>query len=73
MDADCLNTIGLTLDIIGVGLLFRFGLPEAFMAKIKLRPADENQWNRYFYLSRIALILVILGFALQIVSNHLQS
>lgn len=82
MDHSLLNTIGLALDIIGVLLVFRFGLapdvprsaPHGMLIvnepdEVEKRAA-KAKWARYRSLSCLGLLLLILGFALQIVSNY---
>ena len=69
MTSDYLSSIGLGLDIIGVALVFCFGLPPSIY---KAGP-DYFTWGtkRYNWVSWIALILLVLGFLLQIISNHI--
>lgn len=80
MDAVTLNTIGLALDIAGVVLLFKFGLPNHVfksggstvvfpMGEAKTE-AGKREWKRYRFWSYFALGLLVTGFALQIASNH---
>ena len=83
MSAAIINSVGLFLDIIGVILLFIFGLPSRFVSdgpptntlSFGWDPDSvkqwEKQWNRYKLVSWFALVLLVLGFVLQIVSNHL--
>ncbi len=83
MSAAIINSVGLFLDIFGVILLFIFGLPSRFLSdgpptntlSFGWDPDSvkqwEKQWNRYKLVSWFALVLLVLGFALQIVSNHL--
>ena len=83
MSAASINSVGLFLDIIGVILLFIFGLPSRFVSdgpptntiSFGWDPDSvkqwEKQWNRYKLVSWFAVVLLVLGFALQIVSNHL--
>ena len=83
MSAASINSVGLFLDIIGVILLFIFGLPSRFVSdgpptntiSLGWDPDSvkqwEKQWNRYKLVSWFAVVLLVLGFALQIVSNHL--
>ena len=80
--SDVINSVGLFLDIIGVILLFIFGLPSRFLSdgpptntlSFGWDPDSvkqwEKQWNWYELVSWFALVLLVLGFALQIVSNH---
>ena len=81
--ADVINSAGLALDIGGVILLFIYGLPSRFVSEgpptntisFGWDPDSvkqwEKQWNWYKLVSWFALVLLVLGFALQIVSNHL--
>ena len=69
------SIIGLTLDIIGVIMLFKYGLPANLDKEgntyIIIEQQDERekeQWNRFNVLSRIALALVILGFIFQLLA-----
>ena len=73
-----LNSIGLTLDIIGAVLLFKYGLPEDLdrhgHQRLILEQIDEEEARlaqRYDKLSKAALSLLIVGFVLQLVSNFL--
>ena len=78
-----INSVGLFLDIIGVILMFIFGLPSRFVSdgpptntiSFGWDPDSvkqwEKQWNWYKFWSWFALGLLVLGFFLQIVSNHL--
>ena len=78
--SDVINSAGLALDIIGVILLFFFGLPSrvregppvlSFGEDPDSTKQREKQWKRYQLVSWFALVLLVLGFFLQIVSNHL--
>ena len=79
MSAATINSVGLFFDILGVILLFIFGLPSRFLSdgpptntiSFGWDPDSVKQWNRYKLVSWFALVLLVLGFALQIVSNHL--
>ena len=80
--SDCINSAGLALDIAGVILLFIYGLPSRFVSdgpptntlSFGWDPDSvkqwEKQWNRYQCVSWFALVLLVLGFVLQMVSNH---
>lgn len=82
MFAAYINSLGLVLDIFGVILLFWFGLPSRFVTdgpptnalSFGWDPDSveqwEKKWNRYNCMSWFALVLLVLGFVLQIVSNH---
>lgn len=70
-----LNTIGLIIDMIGVGLLFFYEPPkESHGILLESAPSEEER-ERIFRLkrkmSRIGLGALVLGFALQIISNLL--
>ena len=81
MEPECLNTIGLILDIIGVILLFIFGLPnnvekEIIDMEVRVTKNPEiidnsKQYNIYKKMSRLALILLLIGFLCQILSNYI--
>ncbi|MCY3547049.1 MAG: hypothetical protein OXH49_09215 [Gemmatimonadetes bacterium] len=73
--AELFSTVGLILDIFGVVLLFRFGLPPDVSRDGTVRlvlGADEREarkGKRYERLSWAALGLIITGFTLQIVGT----
>ena len=83
MDNDLVNTIGLAFDIVGVLVVFWFGLAadvprDAPMGFLIVNEPDETEeraarvkWRRYRCLSYLGLLLLVLGFILQIVSNYL--
>ena len=83
LDRDVLSSIGLLLDIAGVVLLFFFGLPSdagnsSGGMTIDMPAGDQTEgrvkkYQRYKTLSRVALGLLLVGFLLQIVSNHLPA
>jgi hypothetical protein len=71
------NDIGLGLDIIGAVLLWKFGLPESIDREgrdyLELNQPDEKMIAKariYDRWGRIGLGALVLGFALQWVSNH---
>ena len=81
MSAASINSLGLLFDIFGVILLFVFALPsrvsaEPPSARLSLGsdPDSTKQWEKqrkwYKFWSGLALGLLILGFVLQMVSNH---
>ena len=75
MSAACINSLGLLLDIFGVILLFSFGLPSRVSEwppylSLGSDPDSTKQRKRYKFWSGLALGLLILGFVLQMVSNH---
>ena len=68
-----MNTVGLLLDILGVVLLFIYGLPAGKLLRhIRLTESLANTTvpNLQFW-SRLALACIIAGFIVQIVSNHI--
>ena len=82
MDPDIINSIGLSLDIAGVILMFIYGLPagiahEGDAAGMRWAPPDDEvereskRWGRYKLLARLGLVLLVAGFVLQIASNHI--
>lgn len=77
MDCNMINSIGLFLDIVGVVMLFKYGLP-ADVSKdgtvgLALQGTNHDEikkWKKYNFWSRVALALLIIGFLLQIISNQ---
>jgi hypothetical protein len=82
MNSACINSLGLIFDIVGALLLWYF-VPEIDLldkaALLKGRAtlvlADPNQqqvnaYKRRVRLSRAGVILLVLGFILQLVSNY---
>ena len=76
--SDVINSVGLALDIGGVILLFIYGLPEPISETgavhlIVETPSKEeaDKWKRYKKKSYLGLVLLVLGFSLQLVSNWL--
>jgi hypothetical protein len=71
-----LNSIGLVLDIVGAIILFKYGLPENINRKGEVglvtgetdaeEVAKAELYDRW---GRVGLILLILGFALQLIGN----
>ena len=75
---DVINSVGLFLDIVGVFLLFRYGLPEnvsqtgeSFFSLADTNEEEVKKWKRYKKLSYSALVFLVVGFVLQLVSNWL--
>lgn len=80
MDSTSIISIGLVLDIIGVILLFLFGLP----SKVKTEEGEPMEWDIaeeeeekrkrrlrfYKIMSHIGLACLIIGFSLQLIGNH---
>lgn len=70
------NSIGLLLDISGILILFKYGLPsDVFpngMIPKEMSGYDEKpKFLRYRKFARTGLALIILGFILQLISNFL--
>lgn len=67
-----INSFGLLLDILGVVLLFFFGVPSRAgldgVLTLNRGSGKDYKWARA--LSRCGLLLLIAGFLLQIASNH---
>ena len=72
-----INSIGLLVDIIGVIILFKYGLPSKINTPPKLllecglkkKEIKENRnIKKYAY---FGLIFLLLGFVLQLISNFL--
>jgi len=76
--SELFSTVGLLLDMIGVGLIFFFGISSVFelsghqmivtKEQNNLEVKKEARFKRY---SRIGLILIFLGFSFQIIGNFL--
>ena len=72
-----MNSIGLVMDIVGVILLYFFGLSKDITKEGSQyltwggNKEEQQQWKRYRFLSIIGLIFLVIGFSLQIVSNYL--
>ncbi|MFI5344540.1 MAG: hypothetical protein ACHQUC_09995 [Chlamydiales bacterium] len=71
-----INVIGLTSDITGVLLLFKFGLPpevnphgHVYHIGEQDDPDEAKKWTRFKKWSNVALIFLIIGFILQVVST----
>ncbi|MDB5226583.1 MAG: rane protein of unknown function [Bacteroidota bacterium] len=71
-----LNIIGLSFDIVGVLMLFKFGLPEQISRDgsigIILEQSDPEETKKaklYDRLSYVALTLIVLGFLFQLGGN----
>lgn len=76
--SNCINSIGLVLDIVGAGLIWKFGLP----AEISRTGAiyrveegkDEAEKARARFYDRVswwAFLMLVAGFALQLCSNFI--
>ena len=72
MDPNTINTVGLSLDIAGVVLLFFFGVPSraGLDGVLTWGHGMGKDYKRARALSRLGFLLLIFGFLLQIASNH---
>jgi hypothetical protein len=76
--SNIINSIGLVLDIIGVLLIWRYGLPEAISRTGTVHLIMENvdvseiaEAKRYDCIARCGIVLLVGGFFLQLISNFL--
>ena len=76
--ANIINSLGLSFDIVGVILLFRYGLPPEGVSRTGAQyftwgtdPEVRGKGRRYVGMSWVALCCLVVGFAVQIVSNFL--
>jgi len=77
--ATSVNSFGLFLDIVGALLLFIFGLPpridpegQTYLITGEVDEAECALARRYRSWSKVAVVLLILGFLGQLVSNYLN-
>ena len=78
MCSTSINSLGLILDIIGALLLIKFGIPpkidrEGHQHWI-LEQVDQSEIEKarlYDRWSNIAILLIVVGFVLQLVSNYI--
>ena len=73
LSPEAINSLGLSLDILGVGLLFFFGIPsEAGLdGVLTWTRGSSRDYRRARVFSRLGLALLVAGFGLQIASDHL--
>lgn len=71
-----LNLIGLIWDIFGVGMVFKYGLPENISrggkTYLATRQVDETEAalaRQYDFWSRFGLAFLLAGFVMQAVAN----
>jgi len=74
--SNILNAIGLLFDIIGVLMLFKFGLPpdisrdgHIFITINKIDEEGKAKARRYERYSYVALAFLVIGFLLQLLSD----
>jgi hypothetical protein len=80
MSNAAISAIGLCLDIVGVLLLWKFGLPPDVRRDgssfLMLEQTDENEKKKgicYDLMSNTAIVLIILGFSMQLIGTLLPS
>jgi hypothetical protein len=80
ISGNSINSAGLLLDIIGAWLLWRYGLPEPIsktgavhLIAEQTDQAEIDKATRYERWARIGMTFLILGFALQLISNYWPS
>ncbi len=74
------NSSGLFLDIVGVVLIWRYGLPEpisrtgaTYIITEQIDQTEMAKAANYDLLSKLGLGLIITGFLMQIVSNFITN
>ena len=80
MIATHVSTFGLVLDIIGVAMLYVFGPPAPKLLPdgselLWIQPDEERTKNaqRHYFAAKVALVLLFLGFLLQVVANYIPA
>ena len=74
---DLINSFGLLVDIVGAGFL-AYALPEKadvlgtlYTSPWELSEEDQKQWRRHRRRWQLGVSLLVVGFSIQIVSNHM--
>ena len=79
--ADIVSSVGLLVDIVGVALVYKFGLQadvretggtEILWGGGKSEEEAKGEHRHYKRMSRFGLVCLIIGFALQLISNFLD-
>ena len=77
--ATSVNSLGLILDVLGAILLLKFGIPPKIDPQAHIyfiaEQVDEVEiamGKRYCFWSNVAVVLLIAGFTLQLVSNYIK-
>jgi hypothetical protein len=66
------NTVGLVLDIIGVIIIFRHGIPPSIdEGHTEIMPKELEKKHRKK--SKLGIILILIGFLIQIISNYISN
>jgi hypothetical protein len=78
--SNTINSAGLIFDILGAGILWRFGLPPSINRDghitITCQQTNEQEKDKaglYDFLSHLGLFLVALGFVFQLISNFITA
>ena len=73
MENSTLSTAGLLMDAGGVVLLYFYGIPHRSVLQGQLRwgSPSESEEKRVRFLSGSGLVLLLVGFLLQALANHL--
>jgi len=73
------NSFGLILDIIGAYLIFKYGLPEKIDREghnqVIVGGTDEKEIQKakkYDFRAKGGILCLMIGFALQLISNYLN-
>ena len=73
------NSVGLSLDIFGACLIFKYGLPEKIDREghnqVIVGGTNEKEIQKakkYDFWATVGIVCLIIGFALQLVSNFLN-
>lgn len=73
-----INSLGLLLDVIAGLILWKFGLPEninrAGLSFLALEGTDKKEIKKakkYDKFSKMGILLLIIGFILQLISNYI--
>ena len=76
--SNCVNSIGLVCDIVGAVLVWLYGLPEAISRSGSINMimeqedlAEKAKAKLYDCIAMWGMLLLVVGFALQLVSNFL--
>ncbi len=76
--SNVLNSLGLIIDIIGVILIFCYGISpmldvngSVYFVSEQVDEDEKKKAMKYKSLSRLGLMMVIVGFILQLISNFI--
>ena len=72
------NSLGLLLDIVGVLLIWKYGLGQPLEVKnsagkvFNIALGSQSKFTLNKIMDRMGLILLVVGFSLQLVSNYMK-